>query len=194
MSKPFFALSSPRGTVGLLQLEADDSFEWFEATAADGKLDIKHRTKTSLASYGGLSQGMVQVSNHNLYCSSTAITDPSLTILRPHPPLPPVCDLQCTPGGNLLGTVSTGASTYDDVIVELDLATGQVAARACVRVRVRACVCIVPILTRLPLRAGPSLHEHLQPWQHWHYRTSDRVRLEGWKAPALVSLIFELSS
>jgi hypothetical protein len=134
VSKPFFALSSPRGTVGLLQLQADDSFEWFEATAADGKLDIKHRTKTSLASYGGLSQGMVQVSNHHLYYSSTAITDPSFTILRPHPPLPPVCDLQCTPGGNLLGTVSTGASTYDDVIVELDLATGQVAARACVRV------------------------------------------------------------
>jgi hypothetical protein len=135
VSKPFFALSSPRGTVGLLQLQADDSFEWFEATAADGKLDIKHRSKTSLASYGGLSQGMVQVSNHHLYSSSTAITDPSLTILRPPPhSLPPFW--QCTPGGNLLGTVSTGASTYDDVIVELDLATGQVVARACVR----ACV------------------------------------------------------
>ena len=44
------------------------------------------------------------------------------------PTSPPLCGLQCTPGGNLLGTVSTGASTYDDVIVELDLATGQVVA------------------------------------------------------------------
>ena len=60
VSKPFFALSSPHGTVGLLQLP-DDSLEWFQGTAANGKLDISRRSKTSLASYGGLSQGMVQV-------------------------------------------------------------------------------------------------------------------------------------
>jgi hypothetical protein len=60
VSKPFFALSSPHGTVGLLQLP-DDSLEWFQGTAANGKLDISRRFKTSLASYGGVSQGMVQV-------------------------------------------------------------------------------------------------------------------------------------
>ena len=56
------------------------------------------------------------------------------------PPSPLVRDLQCTPGGNLLGTVSTGASTYVDVIVELDLATGQVLA-AFARAFVRLFVC-----------------------------------------------------
>ena len=51
-----------------------------------------------------------------------------------------------TPGGNLLGTASTGASTYDDVIVELDLATGQVVAvLACVC----SFVCVEPGFTRL---------------------------------------------
>ena len=66
VSKPFFALSSPHGTVGLLQLP-DDSLEWFQGTAANGKLDISRRLKTSLASYGGLSQGMVQVRTLQAY-------------------------------------------------------------------------------------------------------------------------------
>jgi len=62
VSQPVFALASPDGVVGLLQLGQypDISFEWFTGTASDGKLDIKSRVKTPLAEYGLLSQGMVQ--------------------------------------------------------------------------------------------------------------------------------------
>lgn len=74
---------------------------------------------------------------HNSLSSSTT-SDGSFHSIS-CPTLPSVCDLQCTPGGNLLGTVSTGASTYDDVIVELDLATGQVVA-VLARAFVRLCV------------------------------------------------------
>lgn len=88
ISKPFFALSSSTGVVGLLQMP-DDSLEWFQATAANGKLDISHRSKTPLASYGGVSQGMVQVLR-----VAHLITYATPFFFWPHPspshaPLPP---------------------------------------------------------------------------------------------------------
>ena len=87
-SKPFFALSSSTGVVGLLQMP-DDSLEWFQATAANGKLDISRRSKTPLASYGGLSQGMVQVQRvaHHFCILEASTSGPISLHLTPTPPL-----------------------------------------------------------------------------------------------------------
>ena len=92
-------------------------FICLQGAASGGKLDIKARSKTRLADYGFFNQALVQVRSAARGSGG---------------PLPPDCwadawnCCQCASGDSLFGSLSHADSNYNDVIVELDLKTGQV--------------------------------------------------------------------